>query len=132
MRIGKHLAVCAAAVVAMTGAVTVSAAQPAAADFDACDLRVKLAELNAWDAEDQYNIIVWKDSAKESAHFNGVVEQGHTVAGECDNVVGEDADFFWAIFEDGEFTRKGDGGYRNWAFRGHFERDGNHVQFLSR
>ncbi len=35
------------------------------------------------------------------------------------------------VFEDGEFTNKGDGGWINWAFRGWFDRDGGHVKFLS-
>lgn len=33
------------------------------------------------------------------------------------------------IFEDGEFTNRGDGGWINWAFRGWFERNGGHVRF---
>ncbi|MBJ3792196.1 stress protein, partial [Bacillus sp. OA1] len=33
------------------------------------------------------------------------------------------------VFEDGEFTNKGDGGWINWAFRGWFDRDGGHVKF---
>ncbi|MFP3821487.1 stress protein, partial [Bacillus sp. SIMBA_008] len=33
------------------------------------------------------------------------------------------------VFEDGSFTNKGDGGWINWAFRGWFDRDGDHVEF---
>lgn len=36
------------------------------------------------------------------------------------------------MFRDGEFTHQGDGGYRNWAFYGVFERNGSHVKFLPR
>ncbi|MFF5448014.1 stress protein [Streptomyces sp. NPDC012888] len=33
------------------------------------------------------------------------------------------------IFESGEFTNQGDGGWINWGFRGWFERNGGHVKF---
>ncbi|MDT0304948.1 hypothetical protein [Streptomonospora wellingtoniae] len=139
MRIAKLAASFAAAVMAVTGAATVAAPRPAAAEpattmaFDACDLRVKLRELRGWDANDQYNIIVWKESARASSHFDGIVSQGHTTAQECDAVIGNDVDFFWVVFSGGgEFTRQGDGGYRNWAFYGVWERDDTHVRFLPR
>ena len=33
------------------------------------------------------------------------------------------------VFDSGEFTLKGDGGWINWAFTGSFDRDGGHVVF---
>ncbi|MCP9944802.1 stress protein [Streptomyces somaliensis] len=33
------------------------------------------------------------------------------------------------VFESGEFTNKGDGGWINWGFRGWYERNGGHVKF---
>ncbi|GAA1555393.1 MULTISPECIES: stress protein [Streptomyces] len=33
------------------------------------------------------------------------------------------------IFESGQFTNQGDGGWINWGFRGWFDRDGGHVNF---
>jgi hypothetical protein len=33
------------------------------------------------------------------------------------------------VFDDGEFTNKGDGGYLNWGFVGVFDRNGGHVVF---
>lgn len=33
------------------------------------------------------------------------------------------------IFDDGEFTNGGDGGWINWSFHGWFDRDGGHVKF---
>ncbi|MUL43233.1 hypothetical protein FZ103_19025 [Streptomonospora sp. PA3] len=138
MRMAKLIAASAAAAVALTGAAVTAprpaaAEAPATADFDACDLRVKLRELRGWDANDQYNIIVWKESARASSSFDGIVAQGHTTADECDGFFGNDIDFFWVVFSGGgEFTRQGDGGYRNWAFYGVFERNGNHVRFFPR
>ncbi|KAF2871454.1 hypothetical protein BDV95DRAFT_606895 [Massariosphaeria phaeospora] len=32
-------------------------------------------------------------------------------------------------FEEGDLTNEGDGGYLNWAFTGHFDRNGNKVHF---
>jgi hypothetical protein len=34
------------------------------------------------------------------------------------------------VFDEGEFTLKGPGGYKNWRFRGNFERNGNQVTFF--
>ncbi|QBI54068.1 hypothetical protein [Streptomonospora litoralis] len=138
MNIAKLIAAFATAVVAVTGAAAVAAPQPAAAQpttmaFDACDLRVKLRELRGWDANDRYNIMVWKESARASSHFDGIVSQGHTTADECDGFFGNDIDFFWVVFSGGgAFTRQGDGGYRNWAFYGVWERNGKHVEFSPR
>ncbi|MCP9985857.1 hypothetical protein LUX01_03205 [Streptomyces sudanensis] len=33
------------------------------------------------------------------------------------------------VFESGEFTNNGDGGWINWGFRGWFDRNGSHVKF---
>ncbi|AXE24273.1 stress protein [Streptomyces globosus] len=33
------------------------------------------------------------------------------------------------IFESGQFTNQGDGGWINWGFRGWFDRDGGHINF---
>ncbi|URM89850.1 stress protein [Streptomyces sp. MRC013] len=33
------------------------------------------------------------------------------------------------VFESGEFTNHGDGGWINWGFRGWYERNGGHVKF---
>jgi hypothetical protein len=33
------------------------------------------------------------------------------------------------IFESGQFTNKGDGGWINWAFRGRYQRNGGYVRF---
>ncbi|MDA1475244.1 stress response protein YvgO [Bacillus changyiensis] len=33
------------------------------------------------------------------------------------------------VFENGEFTNQGDGGWINWAFKGWFDRNGKHVTF---
>ena len=110
------------------GASTASAEQ-----WDSCDLRVKLDELKKWDAEDQYNIIVWKDDNYESANLDGVVLEDTTTKGECEAHLGEEDEYHWAVFESGEFTRKNDGGFRNWSFYGNYERPSDeHVVFEPR
>ncbi|MDK1472917.1 hypothetical protein QNO07_05635 [Streptomyces sp. 549] len=121
------------ALVAMAGALTVMSPQAAmAADISPCDLSKKVQELRAWDTNGKYNIIVWKESARKSSKFNGVQVRGHTRNATCKTVTGDKANYFWMVFRDGEFTRKGDGGYRNWAFSGKFTRNDNHVKFHRR
>ncbi|WP_051790480.1 hypothetical protein [Streptomyces sp. NRRL S-1022] len=102
------------------------------ASLNVCDLRSKIDEIKAWDTNGQYNIMVWKESAKGFAHFNGVVYQGQQNAQECGKAFPQSVNYFWAVFRDGEFDLQGDGGYRNWAFHGNWERQGNRVVFHTR
>ncbi|GAA2841254.1 hypothetical protein [Crossiella cryophila] len=132
MSIRQKVAGYGAAVLAMVGALSVAAPLAAQAEINPCDLGVKLQELRGWDANDQYNIVVWKSTARESSHFNGIALQGHETAQECKGFFGNTVHIFWMVFKDGQFTRKGDGGYRNWAFSGRFERNDRHVKFLAR
>lgn len=126
------LAIGVAATTTMSVATIATTTTSASAAFDGCDLGVKLDELKAWDSEGRYNIIVWKDSAYGSADLKGVVEQGTTKEKTCEFISNQD-DYHWAIFEEGTFTRTGDGGYRNWAFHGVFERpDDTTVHFSKR
>ncbi|QBI54069.1 hypothetical protein [Streptomonospora litoralis] len=125
----------AAAVLALAGAATAGA--PAAAQasdyLDPCDLRTKIDELQGWGSDTSKNIIVYKATARESSHFEGVVSRGTTQAKPCENFWPSEHDYHWVVFSgDGEFVRKGDGGYRNWAFFGVFTRDGNVVDFHAR
>ncbi|MEU3990685.1 stress protein [Streptomyces platensis] len=71
----------------------------------------------------KYNVMVHNLSQGYEDHFNGVQSFGTAT---YDGVVYG----IW-VFEDGEFTNKGDGGYINWAFRGVFERpdNGGYVKF---
>jgi hypothetical protein len=134
MRIKQRIAAYAAAGIATAGLGTgamLATATPAQA-FDSCDLSSKVNELESWDAEDHYNIIVWKDSAFGSADLHGVKDQGSFSASECATVP-ETVNYHWVIFEDGTFDRVGDGGYRNWAFSGVFDRPNDtHVDFHKR
>ncbi|MER6401320.1 hypothetical protein ABT263_35565 [Kitasatospora sp. NPDC001603] len=102
------------------------------ASLNACDLRSKIDEIKAWDTNGQYNIMVWKESAQGSVHLNGVVYQDHIRARECGKAFPQDVNYFWAAFHDGEFVLRGDGGFRNWAFHGNWERNGNRVIFHGR
>ncbi|MGJ9412882.1 hypothetical protein ACHAAC_09250 [Aeromicrobium sp. CF4.19] len=131
MNIIRRLAVGALGAVAATTAVTAVTLQPAAA-FDECDLSTKVDELKGWDTNNDYNIIVWKGSAIESSNLEGVVVSDSERKTPCE-FTNNQADYHWAIFESGEFVRKGDGGYRNWAFYGAFDREGdNKVVFHSK
>ncbi|MGW4208509.1 hypothetical protein ACWEIJ_11040 [Lentzea sp. NPDC004789] len=133
MKVRQKIASYGIALLSLTGALALAAPQSAvAADIDTCDLSKKVDELRGWDTNGQYNIIVWKDSARESARLNGVVVQGNVRALDCNNHVGVTSFYLWAIFRDGEFTQKGDGGYRNWAFYGRWTRNDRHVTFLPR
>ncbi len=133
MKVRQKLAVRGLALLSLTAVLALAAPQAAfAAGVDSCDLGKKVDELRGWDTNGRYNIMVWKESARQSGHFNGVDVQGHALELECGNVVGTRSNYFWAMFRDGEFTRQGDGGYRNWAFYGVFERNDNHVKFLPR
>jgi hypothetical protein len=132
MKIRQKVAACSAALLALVGTLTLATPQAAfAAGIDGCDLSKKVDELRGWDANGNYNIIVWKESAREHSRFNGILHQGHTTAREC-SYVPDTVNYFWVIFRDGEFTRKGDGGYRNWAFFGRFDRNDKYVKFLPR
>lgn len=117
--------------VATAGILTGGTGIASADQWDSCDLRVKLDELKQWDTNDEYNIIVWKDDVYESADLNGVEFENSANFKECDGY--GMYDYHWVVFKSGEFTRKGDGGYRNWAFYGNFDRpDDNSVVFNER
>lgn len=69
----------------------------------------------------QYNVVMMNLSAGHEERLNNVklyanVKYGAVYYG------------LW-IFEDGEFTNTGDGGFLNWAFQGWFDRDGSTVRF---
>ncbi len=115
--------------VAASTVVLSATAQPAAAAWDSCDLSAKVNELRSWDTNDEYNILVWKESAQEHIDLKGVVLTDSAREKPC-AFTNDIDDYHWAVFESGEFTRKGDGGYRNWAFYGTFDRvDDNRVVF---
>ncbi|MET8981196.1 hypothetical protein ABZX85_36935 [Streptomyces sp. NPDC004539] len=133
MRIRQRAAAYGVALATLSGALTFMTPQTAmAADISVCDLGKKVRELRAWDANHKYNIVVWKESARKSSRFKGVVVQGHTRAVPCKDFSGNKSNYFWAVFREGEFTRKGDGGYRNWAFSGKFTRNDKYVKFHRR
>ncbi|MGJ9412881.1 hypothetical protein ACHAAC_09245 [Aeromicrobium sp. CF4.19] len=126
-----------AAAGAATAAVTVAtgpAAQAGEPRFvDACDLSKTVTEIQDYGANDS-NIVVYRADHAEKAEFDGIVAEGEIQEYGCDEVtiVGKRT-FKWVEFTgEGEFVRKGDGGYRNWAFAGVFDRNDNHVTFHAR
>lgn len=78
-------------------------------------------ESTFYSAGQRYNVMVYNLNQNYDDRFNGVKFFGTTV---YDGIT-----FGIWVFEDGEFTNKGDGGWINWAFRGWFDRDGGHVKF---
>ncbi|MET7878933.1 hypothetical protein ABZS52_18620 [Micromonospora profundi] len=111
-----------AVIAALAAGALAGTSQPAAAAWKSCNLGAKVDELRGWDANGKYNIIVWKDSAYERANFEGVVLSGIEYAEACDDYSGSLSLYRWAVFKSGTFVRKGDGGYRNWAFFGRWTR----------
>jgi hypothetical protein len=124
-----------AAALAGAAAITAAvAAVPTAASADealnTCELDKKVAELTHWGSRADVNVVVWKAGHEASSHFEGIVEEGSTWKMPC----GEnwtDKEYKWVVFTgDGQFVRQGDGGYRNWAFYGVFDRpDDTTVNF---
>ncbi len=80
-----------------------------------------LMESSFYASGQKYNVMVFNLSQEYEDHFNGVQFYGSAV---YDGITYG----IW-VFEDGSFTNKGDGGWINWAFRGWFDRDGDHVEF---
>jgi hypothetical protein len=72
-------------------------------------------------AGERYNVMVFNLSQDYEESFRGVKFYGSAV---YDGVT-----FGIWVFEDGEFTNKGDGGWINWAFYGLFDRNGGYVRF---
>jgi hypothetical protein len=127
-----RLAMLAAAVATAAG---VAAALPATAgaapaSVPSCDLSQKVLELQAWDRNNQWNIIVWKESASASNSFNDVVVSGSDYYHECKNL-SKQSNYYWRVFKTGTFVHKGDGGFRNYAYSGHFTKDGETITFLN-
>ncbi|MGO1054877.1 hypothetical protein [Crossiella sp. CA198] len=119
---------------ALVGTVAVAAPATGFADeyLHTCDLSKKIDELQGWGADRSNNIIVYKDSARANSWFEGVVSQGQKQAMAC-NEHWAPSTFHWVVFKGrGYFEHKGDGGYRNWAFYGVFDRDGEKVNFHAR
>ncbi|MCO1574226.1 hypothetical protein M8C13_00445 [Crossiella sp. SN42] len=123
----------AATAVALTAGIGLAAPLASAstsAAIDACHLDKKVEELRGWDPNVKHNIMVWRDRAKGDSHFDGVVAQGEARARPCKEPFATKAMYHWVVFDGpGHFVRKGDGGYRNWAFFGSWKQDGNRVTF---
>ncbi|PAC98743.1 stress response protein YvgO [Bacillus paralicheniformis] len=80
-----------------------------------------MMESTFYSAGQRYNVMVFNLSQEYEDHFTGVKFYGSAVLNGV--VYG-----IW-VFESGEFTNKGDGGWDNWAFRGWFDRNDKHVTF---
>lgn len=128
-KIRRAVTVGAVAAALSAGAIAITSGSAVADQWDPCDLSVKVNELKEWDQNGEYNIMVWKAGAYDSANFKGVVINDGEEHDACGNV-GERSEYHWVVFKSGEFTRKGDGGYRNWAFYGTWDRPSDtHVIF---
>lgn len=113
------------AVLTLAGAMSVAAPQAASAG-DACDLRSYIDEATQWGSIKNVNVMIYKGSSRQSSHFDNVVQSGSWGMAPCAS--NKETDFHWVLFKgDGEFVRKGDGGYRNWAFSGIWDRPSDTV-----
>jgi hypothetical protein len=117
----------AAATVAAAGTIAVMTPAIASADdsyLEPCRLDNKVAELNEYGSRTGVNVMVWKASQESSSHFDGVVQEGSISKTPCDEVpIGNSDEYKWVVFTgEGQFVRQGDGGYRNWAFSGFWDR----------
>ncbi|MFG3494550.1 stress protein [Streptomyces sp. NPDC047928] len=74
-----------------------------------------------YEAGQRYNVMIINDANRHTARLNGVVYDA--------KVSGIHGKYRVLVFESGEFTNHGDGGWINWAFRGWFDRDGGFVRF---
>ncbi|MER5767361.1 stress protein [Streptomyces sp. NPDC001985] len=68
-----------------------------------------------------YNVMVINNSNGFSFNLHGLVYDAR--------VSGIHGTYRVFVFESGEFTNHGDGGWINWGFRGWFTQNGNHVNF---
>jgi hypothetical protein len=68
-----------------------------------------------------YNVMIINNDNRIEQHLNGVVFEGV-----AKGVHGEYRIF---VFESGTFRNFDDGSYKNWAFKGWFDRDGMFVTF---
>ncbi|MCP9956650.1 hypothetical protein [Streptomyces sudanensis] len=80
-----------------------------------------LMEGSFYEAGQRYNVMVINDANRYSSNLHGVVYDA--------KVRGIHGTYRVIVFESGQFTNHGDGGWINWAFRGWFDRDGGYVNF---
>ncbi|MFJ3631294.1 stress protein [Streptomyces sp. NPDC090112] len=74
-----------------------------------------------YESGQRYNVMVINNANSYTPNLRGVVYDA--------KVSGIHGTYRVLVFESGEFTNHGDGGWINWAFRGWFDRDGGHVKF---
>lgn len=99
------------AIIFAAGTVTVTATNASAADL--------IGRVNEmWDRfNGQYNVIAYKRWQGSHWEVKGLKT--------CETR----GDYTTVVFKEGWFTRGGDGGYQNWAFRGNFMRRDRYVEF---
>jgi hypothetical protein len=108
-----------------------------ASEVDACHLDRKVAEIRGWDVNNKLNIMIYRDRARRDSHFTDVKAEGDLTARPCSEPFAQETKFHYVAFKgSGYFVRKGDGGYRNWAFYGVYTRgtgaNSNRVDFKAR
>ncbi|MFF5448015.1 stress protein [Streptomyces sp. NPDC012888] len=74
-----------------------------------------------YESGQRYNVMVINNANHHTANLHGVVYDA--------KVSGIHGTYRVLVFESGQFTNHGDGGWINWAFRGWFDRDGGYVNF---
>lgn len=86
------------------------------------DLVRSLAQVAFDRADRRYNVMVFNLAQKYDENFRDIQL---FVTASYSNIISYG---IW-IFETGDFTNHGDGGYINWAFHGSFNRNGSYVRF---
>ncbi|MGW0395001.1 stress protein [Streptomyces sp. NPDC003042] len=117
---GLHIAV-AAAVLDITRQVMRIATEAVERNQNRSGYVKSLMEGSFYESGQRYNVMVINDENRYSTALNGVVYDA--------KVSGVHGRYRVLVFESGQFTNQGDGGWINWAFRGWFDRDGGHVNF---
>lgn len=82
---------------------------------------INLRNTAYYEADEQYNVMVFNLAVSHSDQLEGVQVYGSANYG--DLIYG-----IW-VFESGTFVNEGDGGYINWAFIGQWDRDEGSVSF---
>ncbi|KOV52632.1 hypothetical protein [Streptomyces sp. H036] len=74
-----------------------------------------------YESGQRYNVMVINNANSYTPNLHGVVYDA--------KVSGIHGTYRVLVFESGQFTNHGDGGWINWGFVGWYERNGGHVKF---
>jgi hypothetical protein len=79
-------------------------------------------------AGSRYNVMIFKTNITHRKQLNGLKFEAVTMIATGAWIPWPHEYNIW-VFQDGDFTNQGDGGWINWGFKGWFERNGGYVLF---